>query len=47
MLGGPMKHRLFLPPFNGLGDVERTAELALLAEEDGASQSTTRVVDSW
>jgi alkanesulfonate monooxygenase SsuD/methylene tetrahydromethanopterin reductase-like flavin-dependent oxidoreductase (luciferase family) len=30
-----MKHGLFLPPFDGLADVERMAELAVLAEEAG------------
>jgi alkanesulfonate monooxygenase SsuD/methylene tetrahydromethanopterin reductase-like flavin-dependent oxidoreductase (luciferase family) len=28
-----MKHGLFLPPFDGLADVERMADLAVLAEE--------------
>ena len=35
MMGGHMKHGLFLPPFDGLADVERMAELAVLAEEAG------------
>src|ERR1035437_7938472 len=35
MMGGHMKHGLFLPPFDGLADVERMAELAILAEEVG------------
>lgn len=30
-----MKHGLFLPPFDGLADVERMADLAVLAEEVG------------
>jgi len=30
-----MKHGLFLPPFDGLADVERMADLAVLAEETG------------
>ncbi len=30
-----MKHGLFLPPFDGLADVERFADLAVLAEETG------------
>ena len=35
MTGGDMKHGLFLPPFDGLADVERMAELAVRAEEAG------------
>ena len=35
MMGGHMKHGLFLPPFDGLADVERMADLAVLAEETG------------
>ena len=35
MIGGHMKHGLFLPPFDGLADVERMAELAVRAEEAG------------
>ena len=30
-----MKHGVFLPPFDGLADVERMAELAVLAEDAG------------
>jgi alkanesulfonate monooxygenase SsuD/methylene tetrahydromethanopterin reductase-like flavin-dependent oxidoreductase (luciferase family) len=30
-----MKHGLFLPPFDGLADVERMSDLAVLAEEAG------------
>jgi alkanesulfonate monooxygenase SsuD/methylene tetrahydromethanopterin reductase-like flavin-dependent oxidoreductase (luciferase family) len=30
-----MKHGLFLPPFDGLADVERMADLAVLAEDAG------------
>ncbi len=30
-----MKHALFLPPFDGLADAERMADLAVLAEEAG------------
>ena len=30
-----MKHGLFLPPFDGLADAERMADLAVLAEESG------------
>lgn len=30
-----MKHALFLPPFDGLADVERMADLAVLAEDVG------------
>ncbi|OYV64806.1 MAG: hypothetical protein B7X07_05335 [Actinobacteria bacterium 21-64-8] len=30
-----MRHGLFLPPFDGLADVERLADLAVLAEEVG------------
>jgi alkanesulfonate monooxygenase SsuD/methylene tetrahydromethanopterin reductase-like flavin-dependent oxidoreductase (luciferase family) len=30
-----VKHGLFLPPFDGLADVERMADLAVLAEETG------------
>jgi hypothetical protein len=30
-----MKHGLFLPPFDGLADVERMADLAVLAEGAG------------
>lgn len=30
-----MKHALFMPPFDGLADVERMADLAVLAEETG------------
>jgi len=30
-----MKHGLFLPPFDGLADVERLADLAVVAEEVG------------
>jgi len=33
--GGHMKHGLFLPPFDGLADVERLADLAVLAEGAG------------
>ena len=33
--GEAMKHGLFLPPFDGLADVERMADLAVLAEEAG------------
>ncbi len=35
MTGDQMKHGLFLPPFDGLADVERMAELAVLAEDAG------------
>ena len=35
MTGNRMKHGLFLPPFDGLADVERMADLAVLAEEAG------------
>ena len=35
MTGGHMKHAIFLPPFDGLADVERMADLAVLAEGSG------------
>jgi alkanesulfonate monooxygenase SsuD/methylene tetrahydromethanopterin reductase-like flavin-dependent oxidoreductase (luciferase family) len=35
MTGDRMKHGLFLPPFDGLADVERMADLAVLAEDAG------------
>ena len=35
MMGGHMQHGLFLPPFDGLADVERIADLAVLAEDVG------------
>lgn len=35
MTGDRMKHGLFLPPFDGLADVVRMAELAVLAEDAG------------
>lgn len=33
--GDAVRHGLFLPPFDGLADVERMADLAVLAEETG------------
>jgi alkanesulfonate monooxygenase SsuD/methylene tetrahydromethanopterin reductase-like flavin-dependent oxidoreductase (luciferase family) len=33
--GGLVKHGLFLPPFDGLADVERLGDLAVLAEDAG------------
>ncbi len=33
--GDAVRHGLFLPPFDGLADVERMADLAVVAEESG------------
>ncbi len=34
-MGDHVKHGVFVPPFDGLADVERMADLAVLAEESG------------